>query len=117
MMSRSRFFIIILGEKYNGPLRWNEKEWKYAWHNYTRDLHRDILIVNYDLLEANEIAQKYSGAFLRIGHYIDFSNHRRSIENDISSIVVNNTTKIGNYARENRFTAEIEEEKLPFLKK
>ncbi|XP_071177821.1 uncharacterized protein [Mytilus edulis] len=57
--------------------------WKYAWHNYTRDLHRDILIVNYDLLEANEIARKYLGAFLRIGHYIDFYNHRRSIENDI----------------------------------
>ncbi|CAC5367136.1 unnamed protein product [Mytilus coruscus] len=117
VMSRSHYFIIVLSEKYNGPLRWNEKEWKYAWHNYTRDLHREIIIVNYDLLAANEIAQKYLGAFLRIGQYIDFSNHKNSIENEIASMIAKNYNKMGNYARENRVFAEIEEEKLPFLKK
>jgi hypothetical protein len=33
-------YIIILSEKYKGPLKmWVQNEWKYAWHNYKSDNH------------------------------------------------------------------------------
>ncbi|VDI33857.1 Hypothetical predicted protein [Mytilus galloprovincialis] len=85
VMSHTQTFVIILSEEYKGLIRWNEKEWKHAWHNYTRDLNREIIIINYDLLEANEIAKRYLGAFLRIGQFIDFSNQKKSIENEVAS--------------------------------
>ncbi|CAG2222715.1 unnamed protein product [Mytilus edulis] len=99
VMSHTQTFIIILSEEYKGPIRWNEKEWKHAWHNYTHDLNREIIIINYDLLEANEIAKRYLGAFLRIGQFIDFSNHKKSIENEIASLLTKQDKNLKKYER------------------
>ncbi|CAC5367134.1 unnamed protein product [Mytilus coruscus] len=116
VMSHTQTFIIILSEEYKGPVRWNEKEWKHAWHNYTHDLNREIIIVNYDLLEANEIAKQYLGAFLRIGQFIDFSNHKKSIEDEIASLLTKQDKKLKKYGRKNFSHSQIDDEKFPFLK-
>ncbi|XP_076107146.1 protein toll-like [Mytilus galloprovincialis] len=116
VMSHTQTFIIILSEEYKAPIRWNEKEWKHAWHNYTHDLNREIVIINYDLLEANEIAKRYLGAFLRIGQFIDFSNHKKSIENEIASLITKQDNNLKKYERKNFSHSQIDDEKFPFLK-
>ncbi|CAC5367111.1 unnamed protein product [Mytilus coruscus] len=116
VMSNTQTFIIILSEEYKGPVRWNEKEWKHAWHNYTHDLNREIIIVNYDLLEANEIAKQYLGAFLRIGQFIDFSNHKKSIEDEIASLFTKQDKKLKKLASKKCSYSQIDDEKFPFLK-
>ncbi|CAC5367119.1 unnamed protein product [Mytilus coruscus] len=115
VMSHTQTFIIILSEEYKAPVRWNEKEWKHAWHNYTHDLNREIIIINYDLMEANEIAKRYLGAFLRIGQFIDFSNHKKSIENEIASLITKQDKNYKKYERKNFSHSQIDE-KFPFLK-
>ncbi|VDI79745.1 Hypothetical predicted protein [Mytilus galloprovincialis] len=116
VMSNTQTFIIILSEEYKGPVRWNEKEWKHAWHNYTHDLNREIIIINYDLLEANEIAKRYLGAFLRIGQFIDFSNHKKSIENEIASLIIKQDKNLKKYERKISSHSQIDDETFPFLK-
>ncbi|XP_052073851.1 protein toll-like [Mytilus californianus] len=116
VMSHTQTFIIVLSEEYKGTIRWNEKEWKHAWHNYTRDMNREIIIINYDLLEANEIAKRYLGAFLRIGQFIDFSNHKKSIEDEIASLLTKQDKNLKKYDRKNFSHSQIDDEKFPFLK-
>jgi hypothetical protein len=55
-MSQSMNYIIIISEKYKGPLKmWVQNEWKYAWHNYKSDPNREIIIINYDMLDNKNV--------------------------------------------------------------
>ena len=86
VMSQSVNYVIILSEKYKGPLKmWVQNEWKYAWHNYKRDPNREIIIINYDMLDYKNVAKRHIGTFLRLGKYIDFSNHKQLIKEEIAS--------------------------------
>lgn len=83
VMYKCRTFLIILSENYNGNINWNEIEWKHAWHNWTRDINRELIIINYDMISAHEINSKYLSAFLKLGMFIDFSNNKKCIEKEI----------------------------------
>jgi hypothetical protein len=79
-------YIIILSEKYKGPLKmWVQNEWKYTWHNYKSDPNWEIIIINYVMLDNKNVAKRHIGTFLRLGKYIDFSNHRQLIKEEIAS--------------------------------
>jgi hypothetical protein len=46
--------------KYKGPLKmWVQNEWKYAWHNYKSDPNREIIIINYDMLDNKNVAKRH----------------------------------------------------------
>lgn len=83
-MTKSLNFVIILSEHYDDYSEtWIEKEWKYAWFNYKSDSQREIVIINYDMLEYKDIAKKYLGAFLKLHSFIDFSNHTKRINEEV----------------------------------
>jgi hypothetical protein len=64
---------------------WVQNEWKYAWHNYKSDPNREIIIINYDMLDYKNVVKRHIGTFLRLGKYIDFSNHKQLIKEEIAS--------------------------------
>lgn len=88
MMTKSRNILIILSEVYDDiAKRWLECELKYSWLNYRCDWRKNIVIINYDLLETKNISDEFVKAFSRLGKCIDFSNFQNDIEAKMSSVI------------------------------
>ncbi|CAC5421174.1 unnamed protein product [Mytilus coruscus] len=84
VMSKSINFVIFLCEDYESLADiWVQKEWKYAWFNYRYDIHREIIVINYDMLQYKDIAKKYLGAFLKIRSFIDFSKKDKQVKEEV----------------------------------
>lgn len=84
VMSKSLNFVIFLCEDYEGSADiWVQKEWKHAWFNYRYDINREIVVINYDMLECKDIAKKYLGAFLNIRSFIDFSKKDAQVKEEV----------------------------------
>ncbi|CAC5367106.1 unnamed protein product [Mytilus coruscus] len=84
VMSKSLNFVIFLCEDYEGLADiWVQKEWKYAWFNYRYDIHREIIVINYDMLQYKDIAKKYLEAFLKIRCFIDFSKKDKQVKEEV----------------------------------
>ncbi|VDI76241.1 Hypothetical predicted protein [Mytilus galloprovincialis] len=86
IMSTSLNFVILLSEDSESSTEmWINKEWKYAWYNYRYDINREIIVINYDMLEYQDVAHKYLRAFLKMHSFINFSNRDKLIKADVYS--------------------------------
>ena len=80
----SKHYIILLCDYYkNGGMPWTEIEWKYIWHKFKDHLERNIIVVNFDQVEANNNVDPRLRAFLRLDYDIDFSNRKHDLINKV----------------------------------
>ncbi|VDI27710.1 Hypothetical predicted protein [Mytilus galloprovincialis] len=87
-MAKSRNMVIILSEVCDDISKpWLSLELRYAWLNYRNDWRRNIVIINYDLLETKDLSDKYIKAFFRLGKCIDFSNYTKDINPKVISLI------------------------------
>ena len=64
-------------------MSWTEIEWKYIWHKFKDHLERNIIVVNFDQVEANNNVDPRLRAFLRLDYDIDFSNRKHDLINKV----------------------------------
>ncbi|VDI12885.1 Hypothetical predicted protein [Mytilus galloprovincialis] len=81
-INRSKNYIVILCDDYLGD-QWKEKEWKYVWHSFHKNLDRNIVLVNFDQVETSDIVNSRLKAFLRLTLDIDFANRNNTFLEDI----------------------------------
>ena len=83
---QTRSIIVVLSENYVKTkdnvyeveitdVKWTDKEWKYAWHQYRSDKRKNLVIVNYDHISSFDMPHPQIRAFLRVGHTVEFGNH------------------------------------------
>lgn len=45
VISKSRYFIILISVDTQGNQQWNKREWKYSWNYYKWDFTRELIII------------------------------------------------------------------------
>lgn len=73
----SRYFIVLLSINYFDE-EWFEtrNEWQYIWNNCFSE-QKELLIINYDLMKANEIYCRKFRAVMRFGNVVNFDKEEK----------------------------------------
>ncbi|VDH98903.1 Hypothetical predicted protein [Mytilus galloprovincialis] len=86
IMSTSLNFVILLSENCESSMEmWIKKEWKYAWYNYRYDINREIIVINYDMMDYQDVTHKFLRAFLKMNSFINFSKKDKLIKAEVYS--------------------------------
>ncbi|CAC5367129.1 unnamed protein product [Mytilus coruscus] len=86
IMSTSLNFVIFLCEDCESSTEmWIKKERKYAWYIYRYDISREIIVINYDMLECKDVTNKYLRAFLKMHNFMNFSKKDKLIKEEVYS--------------------------------
>lgn len=84
-VASSRHFIIIICDSYlDEDSIHTSIEWKYIWNSFRQTPSKNIIIINFGLLDTSAVSNPKMKAFLRLGLDLDFANRTRSLLKDVS---------------------------------
>ncbi|XP_060083908.1 protein toll-like [Ylistrum balloti] len=84
-MGRSNFVLVLLS-KNERDFIW-DLEWKQTWYLYTTYKIRNILLVNFDMVDYDSVNNPVLRAFVRLGMYFDFANMKQTLIADIKEML------------------------------
>ena len=86
-ISVSRYYITFLSEfNLNDDVLEARNEWRCVWNGYLSDDRKQLVVLNYDLLQVTDISCSKMKAVVRAGNFIDFSDGEKIIFSKISKI-------------------------------
>ncbi|XP_033755675.1 slit homolog 1 protein-like [Pecten maximus] len=80
-MGRSKFVLMLFSNNEKNVF-W-DLEWKRAWYLYTRYQIKNIILINFDILDYESVTHPVLRAFVRLGMSLDFANMKQSLPVDI----------------------------------
>jgi hypothetical protein len=85
-ISASRHYIIFLSDNYFDEDSFQTRtDWKHIWDNYFNDSRKNLVIINYDLLDATEVPCQKFRAVMRVRDAVDFASGEKKIFSKISA--------------------------------
>ena len=81
-IANSNAYLVILSDNYLKS-QFQMIEWNKIWAHYKTNLSRNIVVINYDMLDSCNIKDRRLKAFVRLGNTFDFFNYNNKLMNEI----------------------------------
>ncbi|XP_062592463.1 uncharacterized protein LOC134253902 [Saccostrea cucullata] len=79
-ISVSRYYIVFLSDDYlHEDSLQTGNEWKCIWNSYLSDCRKELVIINYDMMNMADVPCKKIRAFMRFGDVVDFASGEKKI--------------------------------------
>ncbi|CAC5365954.1 unnamed protein product [Mytilus coruscus] len=81
-IASSNSYLVILSDDYLKS-QFQMIEWNKIWAHYKTNISRNIVAINYDILESMNIKDRRLKAFVRLGHTFDFCNFSNKLMKEL----------------------------------
>ncbi|XP_062620969.1 uncharacterized protein LOC134282580 [Saccostrea cucullata] len=79
-ISVSRYYLVLLSDNYfDEDSLQTQNDWKCIWKNYFSDPRKELVVINYDLMNATGVRCKTLRAIMRFGNVVDFASGEKTI--------------------------------------
>lgn len=88
-ISVSRYYLVILSEGYSDEESLvTRNEWKNIWNRFMSDSRKNLLVINFDLMQPGDVSCRKLGAYLRFGNVINFAEGEKETFSQILNTFV-----------------------------